>query len=223
LPKQRKETPYKLKKSPRMRFYKFPKCFKRFYAGAVWDYFSSNEKIIYLTFDDGPNPASTEWILNLLNEHNAKATFFCLGKNVAQQPEIFSKIKSAGHSIGNHGMNHLSGYNTSLNDYVSDLKESQKIIESKLFRPAYGRISPAQFRAVKNLGYKIIFWSWLTYDFDATLNSETRKNLILKNTKHGSIFVFHDSSKALPQLKNELPELMKEWIELGYRFEPIQE
>jgi len=206
-----------------MRFYKFPKWFKQYYTGAVWDFFSSNQKIIYLTFDDGPNPESTEWILNLLNEHNAKATFFCLGKNVNKSPQLFAKIKSHGHSIGNHGMNHLSGFNTPLKEYLEDVNAAKKIIESNLFRPAYGRMTRTQFREIKKLGNTIIFWSLLTYDFDATLNTETRKNLILKNTKHGSIFVFHDSSKALPQLKNELPELMKEWIELGYRFEPIQE
>lgn len=204
-----------------MRFYKFPKWFKRFYTGAVWDFFSSKEKIIYLTFDDGPNPQSTEWILNLLKEHNAKATFFCLGKNVNQLSELFSKIKSEGHAVGNHGMKHLSGYNTSLQDYLADVKESQKIIPSKLFRPAYGRITRSQFREVKKLDYHIIFWSLLTYDFDASLNADERKNLILKKTKPGSILVFHDSDKAFPQLKNELPELMKVWGEKGFRFAMI--
>ena len=206
-----------------MRFYKFPKWLKLFYRGAIWDFSSSKEKIIYLTFDDGPNPQSTEWILNLLKEHKAKATFFCLGKNVHQSPELFAKIKSDGHAVGNHGKNHLNGYNTSLQDYVVDVKESQKIIPSKLFRPAYGRITRSQFREVKKLGYQIIFWSLLTHDFDATLNSETRKKIILKKTKPGSVLVFHDSDKAFSQLKNELPGLMKVWRGMGFRFERIIE
>jgi len=205
-----------------MRFYTFSKWLHRFYPDAIWDFFSSKEKVIYLTFDDGPNPESTEWILKLLEEYNAKATFFCLGKNVISNPGLLEKIKSKEHSTGSHGMNHLNGFQTSNSEYLDDVKEAQKIIKSNLFRAAYGKISRSQFREVKKLGYQIVFWSLLTYDFDATLTSEKRIKLIRKKTKPGSILVFHDSDKAFPQLKNELPVLIKEWSKKGYRFQKIE-
>lgn len=204
-----------------MRFFEIPKWSRIIYSGAIWDFFSLKNNALYLSFDDGPCPESTLWILNLLDQYNAKATFFCLGKNVATYPDLFEEIRKRGHAIGSHGMNHLDGYKTSTEDYVSDASEASKHVHSSLFRPAYGRIKKSQYTALKRQGFQIIFWSLLTYDFDASLSSEKRLKTIRKKTKPGSILVFHDSEKAFPQVQKELPVLMEEWKQKGYLFSSI--
>src|SRR3989344_5329540 len=187
-----------------MRFFQIPKWSRIIYSDAIWDFFSEKTNSIYLTFDDGPCPESTLWILDLLKKYNAKATFFCLGKNVVKYPELFEEIRKQGHSIANHGMNHLDGFKNTTEAYVTDVSEASKLIPSNLFRPAYGRIKKSQFTALKKQGFQFVFWSLLTYDFDATLVSHKRVEIIQKKTKPGSILVFHDSEKAFPQLQKEL-------------------
>lgn len=214
-----------------MRYYKFPKWFKPLYPGAIWDfYFKENgenafEKtdkgVIYLTFDDGPNPDTTKWILDLLLQYNAKATFFCLGKNVRNHPELFQKIKDQGHQIGNHTFQHLNGFNTKTKIYIQDVFEAAKLIDSQLFRPPYGKLSPKQFNQLSENNFKTIFWSHITYDFDKVLATAKRQKKTLKRVKNGSIVVFHDSDKAFPQLENELPTLLEHWHQEGYRFEGL--
>lgn len=207
-----------------MRYYKFPKWLKWIYPGAIWDFFypPGDQKSIYLTFDDGPEPESTNYILDLLKAHNALATFFCLGKNVEDHPQIFERLIKEGHSVGNHGYNHLNGWYTNQSNYLKNVDKAVEIIPSSLFRPPYGKIRPAQFKAIKKRGMKIIFWSHLTYDFDADLSSEKRIEKALNNVKPGTIIVFHDSKKAFPQLKQELPTLLKKWSEQGYNFNAIK-
>jgi peptidoglycan-N-acetylglucosamine deacetylase len=204
-----------------MRFYQIPKWFRKLYPGAVWDFFLDQNQSLYITFDDGPNPATTPFILDLLDQYNAKATFFCLGQQVLLYPDLFEQIRARGHRIGNHGMLHLDGYKTSTEDYVKNASEAAGCIPSSLYRPAYGRIKKTQYNALKKQGFQFVFWSLLTYDFDNTLSSEKRLELIRKKTKAGSILVFHDSEKAFPQLKNELPVLLKEWKEKGFAFKAI--
>lgn len=204
-----------------MRFFQIPKWSRIIYSDAIWDFFLKKNNTIYLTFDDGPCDQSTQWILDLLSKYNAKATFFCLGKNVQKHPVLFEEIRKQGHTIANHGMHHLDGFKSSTQDYLNDVSEASKFIHSSLYRPAYGRVKKSQYTALKKQGFQIVFWSLLTYDFDTTLSSEKRLAVIRKKTKSGSILVFHDSEKAFPQLQKELPVLMEEWVKAGFKFEAI--
>lgn len=204
-----------------MRFFQIPKWSRIIYSDAIWDFFLKKNNTIYLTFDDGPCTESTQWILELLSKYNAKATFFCLGKNVQKHPALFEEIRKQGHTIANHGMHHLDGFKCSTEDYLADASEASKYIHSSLFRPAYGRIKKSQYKALKKQGFQIVFWSLLTYDFDSSFTPEKRLNLIRKKTKSGSILVFHDSEKAFPQLQKELPILMEQWVNAGFKFEAI--
>lgn len=205
-----------------MRFYKFPKWLKRFYPNAIWDFFlDDSQHNIYLTFDDGPTPMVTEWILDILSQYNAKATFFCVGNNVKKYPKLYNRYIEEGHSVGNHTMNHLKGISTNTKTYINDVIESSHYINSTLFRPPYGKCTPKQYKQLLSLGYQTIFWSHLYYDFDSNLTSNERFHQLKSNVKPGSIIVFHDSQKALPQLKKELPQLLEFFQSKGYHFKPI--
>lgn len=214
-----------------MRYYKFPKWLKPIFPGAIWDFSilpqptssedGQNQAVIYLTFDDGPHPDTTPWLIDLLKTYNAKATHFCLGKNVAIYPQLFQQLKHEGHQIGNHSQDHLKGLKTSTKEYVQNVELASEHISSRLFRPPYGKLTPKQFFKLKKKGYQTIFWSHITYDFDKELTSQKRKSKTLKRVKHGSIVVFHDSVKAFPQLKEELPELLSHWHKKGYIFDVI--
>ena len=205
-----------------MRHFKFPKWTKRIFPEAIWDFYFKDGNAIYITFDDGPNSLTTPWILDLLKEYQVKATFFCLGENVKNNPSLYQEILNQGHQIGNHSMHHPKGWMNENNAYLQDVLEAEKHIDSKLFRPPYGKIKPKQFKVLKEKGFEIVFWSLLTYDFDETLKSSERLKVIRRNVKPGSIIVFHDSEKAIAQLKNELPILLKEWVKSGYKFGTIE-
>lgn len=204
-----------------MRYYKYPKWPRKLYPGAVWDFFYHEEKIIYLTFDDGPNPETTPWLLQLLDKFNAKATFFCLGENVKEYPELYAQILEKGHRTGNHSMTHPKGWKISTSEYLIDVENASKYIDSKLFRPPYGKFKPSQFKALKKEGYQMIFWSVMAYDFDDQLASEHRMNMLRKYVTAGSIVVFHDSQKVIENLKKELPVLLQEWQDQGFQFKSI--
>jgi peptidoglycan/xylan/chitin deacetylase (PgdA/CDA1 family) len=189
----------------------------------------NSEKKIYLTFDDGPIPEITEWLLNLLKKENIKATFFCIGENIQKHPQIFKQIISNDHSIGNHTFNHLNGWNTSTENYIKNIKlcdsiirtTSNNLIQSKLFRPPYGRIKNKQIRALEKLGYKTIMWEVLSYDFDHSLSADKCLENTLKNISSGSIIVFHDSIKASKNLQFVLPRLIQQVKEKGFVFDKI--
>ncbi len=206
-----------------MRYYKFPKWLKRFYPGAIWDFFlpATSQKIIYLTFDDGPNPHTTDWILNLLDQYRAKATFFCIGNNVEQHPDLFEKLVVGNHQIGNHTYHHLNGMHTNTQTYINDIEKAQVLINSNLFRPPYGKLKPKQHKILSKKGFKTVFWSHISYDFDASLSSSKRMEKTLKGVKNNSIVVFHDSTKAFPQLEKELPLLLEKWTQEGYAFKAL--
>jgi peptidoglycan-N-acetylglucosamine deacetylase len=204
-----------------MRFFHIPRWSRILYPHAIWDFFWKKEKSIYLTFDDGPTSELTNWILGELDRVGAHATFFCLGEHVLKHPQTFEFIRKKGHTIGNHGMHHLDGYRTGLNEYLQNAEDAAKLIPSDLYRPPYGRITRKQFDALKNKGFRIVFWSLLTYDFDNKFHREKRIKLILKKTKSGSILVFHDSDKAALQLKSELPVLLDYWKKEGFSFRMI--
>jgi len=209
-----------------VRYYKFPKWLKWLYPNAIWDFSFSNqsnseEKSLYLTFDDGPNPITTNWILTELAKFNAKATFFCIGNNIKKQPNLFDEIKQQGHSFGNHTMHHLKGWKTKKKNYLEDIRQAHQLINSDLFRAPYGKLTPLQFKALKKEGFRVVFWSHITYDFDSNLATEMRLKKAIERAKDGAIIVFHDSDKAFNQLKDELPVLLKKWKEQGYQFKAI--
>lgn len=166
------------------------------------------EKNIFLTFDDGPTPEVTLRVLALLKEYNAKATFFCLGKNVEQNPEIFKEILINGHAVGNHSYSHLNGWITDNKRYFADINKASQIINSKLFRPPYGKISPLQWWVLKK-HFRIVLWTCLSKDYAESYNKEEILKRIKKNTKNNAIFVFHDTIKASKKLFNILPEFLK--------------
>jgi len=204
-----------------MRLYRFPKWLRWMYPGAIFDYSHKGEKSIYLTFDDGPNPEITEYILNVLAQYDAKATFFCLGQQVEKHPELFQEITAQGHTVGHHSYTHPNGWWSINKRYLADVDKAAKIIPSKLFRPPYGRLSFGQNRQLKKRGYQVVFWTVVSYDFDPALRKKDLIKKMKRLSEPGAIFVFHDNPKAVPVLKNELPKLMDFWKAEGYRFKSI--
>jgi len=204
-----------------MNFYwvKTNRFIKKLFSNYVWD-IPNTENKIYLTFDDGPTPEITEWVLEELEKHNAKATFFCIGNNIKKHPEIFEKLISKGHSIGNHTFNHLNGWKTSTDDYLENSRLCETICN--LFRPPYGKIKASQAKKLKQLGYQIIMWDVLSADYDATITQKKCLENVVKNVQSGSIIVFHDSVKAFPNLEYTLPKALEILNKKGFVFEAIK-
>ena len=202
---------------------------KRLFSNYVWDLPNTQNKI-YLTFDDGPTPEITEWVLEELKKHNVKATFFCIGNNIQKHPELFQKVINEGHVIGNHTYNHMNGWKTETKTYLENIslcekqiqKSSIENLQSKLFRPPYGKIKTAQAKIVRRLGYKIIMWDVLSADFDQTITPEKCLENVISNVKSGSVIVFHDSIKASHNLKYALPETLNILKEKGFLFDVIK-
>ena len=203
---------------------KTPWWLKRIYSSYIWSV-KTNEKIIYLSFDDGPHPVATPFVLDELKKYNAKATFFCIGKNVVAHPAIYRRILYEGHSVGNHTYNHVNGWKTKDEIYLQDIKEAGKFIDSTLFRPPYGRITSFQAKNISGVlnrnDVKIIMWDVVSADFDESLDgNDCVKNVIL-NAKNGSIVVCHDSEKALSRLMILLPAVLNFFEKGGFRFERL--
>ena len=188
---------------------------KKLFSNYIWD-LSNTENKVYLSFDDGPIPEITEWVLEELKKHKAKATFFCIGDNIEKHPEIFKKVIDEGHAIGNHTFNHLNGWKTTTETYIDNAKQCEKTIEqfsteklkTKIFRPPYGKLKIPQSRQLRKLGYKIIMWDVLSADFDQNLSKENCLDNVLSNIETGSIIVFHDSIKAFKNLEYVLPRTL---------------
>ena len=176
-------------------------------------------KEVFLTFDDGPIPEVTPWVLESLKKFNAKATFFCVGENVKKYPDIFLQIKEAGHRIGNHTKNHLNGWKSINKDYFENIEQCNELVSSDLFRPPYGKIKPSQITYLKSK-YKLIMWNVLTKDYDVSREGEYCFNQT-KKSKAGSIIVFHDSIKAEPRLKFALPKCLEYLSNEGFSFSAI--
>lgn len=195
------------------------------FPGCVWQ-MPVKEKVVYLTFDDGPHPVATPFVLDQLRQFNAKATFFCIGKNVAEQPAIYQQLLAEGHAVGNHTMHHLNGWKTDDIAYLKNIAEADKLIKSNLFRPPYGRIKWSQIKKVKtqlrnsissnsqitNQKPRIIMWSVIAADFDTGINGEKCFQNVIQNIEPGAIIVFHDSAKALPRLEYALPHVLQ-WLQ----------
>ena len=199
--------------------FKTPYVAKLVYPSLVWDMPSAGNKI-YITFDDGPHPEVTVEVLKMLDDYNAKATFFCVGENVNKHTETFSLIKQKGHSVGNHSYNHLNGWKTPNRNYYQNIEKASKLIDSNLFRPPYGRISPSQIKHLKKT-YNIIMWSALSYDFDARVSKEKCLELSIKNSVAGSIVVFHDSVKAKEKMLFALEGFLKYFSKRGFEFKVL--
>ena len=215
-----------------MKFYwiKTPSIIKRLFYNQVWDIPNSENKI-YLTFDDGPIPEVTNWVLEILKEHNIKVTFFCVGENIKNNPTIFEKILFDGHAVGNHTFNHLNGWKNPTQDYLENIKKCNEQLfsfkskflnlNSNIFRPPYGKIKKAQSRKLRQLGFKIIMWDLLSADFDATITPEKCLENVVNNVKSGSIIVFHDHLKAFKNLEYTLPRAIEILKKRGFVFDVL--
>ena len=198
---------------------KTPWILKKIYPGCVWDV-KTDEKLLFLTFDDGPHPQATPFVLNELKKFSAKATFFCVGKNVKENFSIYEQIINGGHKPGNHTYNHLNGWKTNDKTYLNNIVEAAKIIDSNLFRPPYGRITNFQLKAIagEKLKLKTIMWDVLSGDFDTSITVDNCYLNVINNAKQGSVIVFHDSLKAFPVLQYVLPMVLKYYSEKGFQF-----
>lgn len=190
-----------------MRFFRAPLIARLFYSGGQWK--GKDKNAVYLTFDDGPNPNVTPWILDLLEKHQVKATFFLVGENILKNTALLNKIVASGHSIGNHTMKHEKGLKTPLHDYINTVNQTDSLISTNLFRPPYGSLTLKQFSELQKIGKKIVFWTWLSYDFDKTISSD---KIIVKAKKirGGDILVFHDSDKSFSNLSACLEKIIYE-------------
>ena len=194
----------------KLRLVTVPKFVQRIYPKRIWA-LPNNDKKVYLTFDDGPIPEVTPWVLDTLKQYNAKATFFCIGENIKKHPDIFNRILAEGHSVGNHTFNHLNGWQTKTSEYIKNVEKCETCLDqtTKLFRPPYGKITSKQSKILQQRGYKIIMWSVLSYDYDASVSEEKCLQNVLQNIQPESIVVFHDSLKAEKNLRYVLPKVLR--------------
>ncbi|WP_299333708.1 polysaccharide deacetylase family protein [uncultured Psychroserpens sp.] len=209
---------------------KTPLVAKKLFPNYIWDV-STKNKELYLTFDDGPTPEITTWTLETLKAYNAKATFFCIGSNIEKYPAIFRDILSQGHLIGNHTQHHVKGWKTKTKDYLIDIDKAQSIIDQqiktlntshdKLFRPPYGQIKPQQGKKLIELGYKIIMWDVLSFDWEQDISEEKCLENVISKAKKGSIIVFHDSVKASKNMKYTLPKVLEVFSKKGFEFKTL--
>lgn len=199
---------------------KTPKLISRTLTGFVWNVPNPDNEI-FLTFDDGPVPEVTPWVLDVLKSLNVKATFFCVGENISKYPDIFKRLLSEGHSVGNHTYNHLNGWKTNFDYYLENIQKTQQIMQahgvnSRFFRPPYGKIKPGQSRFLTENDYKIVMWDVLSKDYLQTIKPEQVKANILNNVSSGSIIVCHDNIKAFKNLKAVLESAIGELISRGF-------
>lgn len=205
-------------------FIKTPWWLKKIYSSYLWS-IATKEKQVWLTFDDGPHPVATPFVLDELKRYHARATFFCIGKNVVAHPAIYQRILDEGHAVGNHSQHHLNGWKTKDDLYLRDIAEAAQYIDSHLFRPPYGRITSFQARhiktALKKDEAKIIMWDVISGDFDELLSARQCLENVILNADKGSVVVFHDSEKAFPRLQHCLPQVLDFFDKKGFAFEKL--
>jgi peptidoglycan-N-acetylglucosamine deacetylase len=209
---------------------KTPGFVKTLFPSFVWNIDTTNKEL-YLTFDDGPTPEITNWVLQTLRDYKAKATFFCIGNNIEKHPEIFENIIKDHHTVGNHTYHHLKGWKHKTKDYVNDVVSTKCLIDSMinkadaankfLFRPPYGKFKVKQSKQIQDLGYSIVLWDVLSYDWDKAVSEEACLKNVISAAKEGSIIVFHDSIKASKNLMSVLPKVLKFYSEKGYIFKSL--
>jgi len=186
------------------------------YPKAVWSAKTSSPTI-YLTFDDGPIPGLTEWVLDTLKANKVKGTFFCVGENITKNKAIFNRIIQEGHSVGNHTFNHIKGFKAKTSEYLENTEKCESLTNSKLFRPPYGQLKKSQYKMLLERGYKIIMWDVISYDYENISPEACFKN-VRKNVKNGSIVLFHDNIKAGEKIKYALPKTIECFLKLNYKF-----
>lgn len=219
---------------------KTPGFVKSLFPNFVWN-IDTHEKILYLTFDDGPTPGITEWVLETLEAYNAKATFFCIGNNIKKHPELFYRIIAQGHAIGNHTYDHLNGWNTPTKAYIKNIIKTHEQIKSlignfkfqnyeaanhailtkNLYRPPYGKLKTRQIRQIQDMGYEIVMWDVLSFDWDAATSQEKCYNNVILSAKEGSIIVFHDSIKASKNLRFTLQKALEFFSKKGFEYRAL--
>jgi peptidoglycan-N-acetylglucosamine deacetylase len=202
-------------------FIKTPWIVRRVFSSYTWKK-QTKEKVLYLTFDDGPHPEITLFVLDQLKQYNAFATFFCVGDNVVKYPEVYLRLIEEGHAIGNHTFHHLDGWRTVNENYLKDVNEAAAVIDTVLFRPPYGHIRRKQAKQLSSAMQKpkvdVVMWDVLSADFDNKISAATCTSNVLKNATEGSLIVFHDSEKAYPNMKVALAATLKHFSEKGFRF-----
>lgn len=200
---------------------KTPQFIQKLFPNFTWR-IPSAEKVLYLTFDDGPIPAVTPWVLDQLKKYDAQATFFCVGDNIRKNPEIFDQVVEAGHAVGNHTFNHLNGWTTDNVKYFLNVRRCAHQVNSALFRPPYGRLMPKQAEFLQR-HYRIVMWDVLSGDFDPELSPEQCFSNVINHAKQGSIVVMHDSLKAWDRLEYVLPKMLEHFAAKGYQFRRLEE
>jgi len=200
---------------------KTPDFVQNMFPNLIWKMKNEVTKSLYLSFDDGPIPEITPWVLDQLDKYDAKASFFCVGQNVKSNPAIFRRLKANGHSIGNHTYDHLSGWKTSNLDYFRNVRYCDELVDSTLFRPPYGRLKNKQALYLQR-NYKVVMWDILSGDFDPKITKEECLENVISKATNGSIIVFHDSLKAKEKLEYVLPRVLKHFSKLGYRFKNLE-
>jgi peptidoglycan/xylan/chitin deacetylase (PgdA/CDA1 family) len=198
---------------------KTPQFIQNMFPHFTWR-IPTDEKQIFLTFDDGPIPEVTPWVLDQLEKYNAKASFFCVGDNIRKYPEIFQQVRDAGHTIGNHTMNHLNGWITENLTYFHNIRQGASQAKTSLFRPPYGRVTPKQTQFLLR-HYRIVMWDVLSGDFDTNISPDQVLKNVIQNAVSGSIVVFHDSIKSLERLEYALPKVLEHFSALGYTFDAL--
>lgn len=198
-----------------------PFLYRALFPGAIWRLISKDEKQIFLTFDDGPIPEVTPWVLDLLDEYNIKATFFCVGDNIVKHPDIYQQILDRGHLTGNHTFNHLQGWKTWTRNYIKNVDKAENHIHSHLFRPPHGHIRFLQLVTLLSK-YNVVMWDVVTRDYSKRLTGEKVFANVKKYTRNGSIIVFHDSLKAEKNLRYALPRSIEYLLNEGYSFKLLK-
>lgn len=198
--------------------YRSPKLLHKLFPARIWG-ISVSDKSVFLTFDDGPNPEITPWVLDFLKNQNIKATFFCVGENVKRYPDIYQRILEEGHRTGNHTMKHQNGMKTNETIYLESIRETEEWIQSDLFRPPYGRMN-RKLDKILSRRFKIIMWTWLSKDYDLTIETE---KIIVASDKivAGDVLVFHDNAKTAHRLKQVLPPIIDRLKTKNYQFKRI--
>src|SRR5512145_3347798 len=202
-----------------MKLVRVPRMLKRIFPDITWD-IHSTDPVLYLTFDDGPTPGITPEVISILTRYNAGATFFCIGRNVERNPDIYRHVLEHHHTTGNHTYSHLKGWYTSDCEYFDDITLASQFVTSGLFRPAYGMITPGQLRRLKQ-HYRVVLWDVMSYDFDSGTNPGRCLANVINNVHPGSIVVFHDSVKASEKIFYALPRVLEYFSERGYTFRSI--